>query len=286
MILTCPNCASRFLLPARALAPSGRRVRCSSCSSRWFQLPDPDEILDDMEEKIRAISESAKPEIAPSPAEPVAAKRRRTDVQSGALKALRMLRRRAGGAIGIPYLSYGAAALVFLAILTVFVVLRPVIMKSWPASAVLYEMIGLPVEIPGEGVTFERISARSADEKSVEIEGQVINQTLKKQELPPIEATLEGKSGDPLARWIIDPPAPAAGAEAVLPFKTRYEGDARKAERLQLRFIMGHRIETKAQAEKNPEADEKTAKTASEDAGNTPAPPADGSGHPPGGAAH
>lgn len=250
MILTCPNCASRFLLPAQALAPSGRRVKCSSCSSKWFQLPDPDEMLADMEAKIRDIPEAVKPERPPAAIHPPAEKRRRI-----------------AKVIKIPYLSYGAAALVFLAILTAFVVLKPVIMRIWPPAAVLYEMMGLPVEIPGEGVTFDKVSAKVVDEKTILIEGQIINLTLKKQKLPAIEAVLEEGSGDPLAQWIFAPPAPAAGPEAILPFKARYEGDTQKAERLQLRFIFG-------------------SKTASEGGGNTPTPPADVPVHPPGDEVH
>lgn len=35
MILRCPNCGARFRVPADALGPSGRRVRCSRCQHEW-----------------------------------------------------------------------------------------------------------------------------------------------------------------------------------------------------------------------------------------------------------
>lgn len=49
MILTCPKCESRFVIAAQALAPEGRKVKCSSCSEIWHQLPDPDELIEEIE---------------------------------------------------------------------------------------------------------------------------------------------------------------------------------------------------------------------------------------------
>src|SRR5512135_1482906 len=47
MILTCPQCATRYQVDADKFPPAGRNVRCAKCGHVWHQLgpapePDPD----------------------------------------------------------------------------------------------------------------------------------------------------------------------------------------------------------------------------------------------------
>ncbi len=46
MILQCPSCDARFLVPDQAMGAGGRRVRCGRCSYVWSAKPPPADIPD------------------------------------------------------------------------------------------------------------------------------------------------------------------------------------------------------------------------------------------------
>lgn len=45
MIITCPNCSTRYSLPQDKIKPGGQKVRCAKCGTVWHQAPDDPEPL-------------------------------------------------------------------------------------------------------------------------------------------------------------------------------------------------------------------------------------------------
>ena len=48
MILSCPDCSTRFAIDADKLGPDGRRVKCGKCAHVWFEsAPEPADVEED-----------------------------------------------------------------------------------------------------------------------------------------------------------------------------------------------------------------------------------------------
>jgi len=110
MIVTCPECATRYRVTGDALdAPHGRRVRCARCGHVWLHRPEPP----GDPPPLRAV-----PPMLP-------AERRRG----------RGMRRMAAALLVVVVLLSGLLAAGYLA--------RDQIAAAWPAAAHLLDALGI-----------------------------------------------------------------------------------------------------------------------------------------------
>jgi predicted Zn finger-like uncharacterized protein len=170
MILTCPQCSTRYHVDATALGAAGRTVRCATCGQRWSVRPPADT-----------------PQVVefdpPGPAT-VSRVRPVTAVEQAP-------NRRSIGLIG-----WLAAILVVL--LTASAVIgRNEIVAGFPATAFIYQKLHLPITLD-HGLQFEEITSTRLQEGGIAVlvvEGAIVNATPHDRPVPPIRITLLDSGG-------------------------------------------------------------------------------------------
>jgi predicted Zn finger-like uncharacterized protein len=198
MILTCPDCATSYFVDDDRVPPQGRTVKCSSCGNRWRAMPDgapepkpppaptpaagsgeiPDTLPVGSGDDLAIVSKAK----APKPKAPPE-KKRRVGIFIGLGVAVALI-----GAIG--------AAVLF----------RQAVVDAVPATAPVFEAVGLEVDTLGlaiEDVTFKAVL--QAGRPVLSITGVIRNKNKVATEAPPIRLSLLDKSGAPLASLLAQP---------------------------------------------------------------------------------
>ncbi len=176
MILTCPACGKRYLVPSSALGSAGRRVRCAACGETWFQ-------------DVPAQEADSEPAFSDPVIDPPA-----EDIEPPPLRAgsnLPALRRR-------PEKKKFPIGWVLLGLFTVAVLgagafARNTIVGIWPPSARLYEMVGLPVPVPGAGLVLHDVATERMSQGGVPVlvvTGTLANPTQEVKNVPKLRVSL------------------------------------------------------------------------------------------------
>ena len=181
MILTCPDCSTRFLVDSAAIGRQGRRVKCGKCGHGWFQEPG------------RERPTPPPPPVDLPPPRPV-----------GMRANLPAVRKRRGSSP----LGWVALAAVVLIILIGGFLFRVEIVNVWPPAAKLYATIGLPVDPaevgPGAGLNLRVVSTAQEKENGTPvlvIEGEVANDTSQVMDVPEMRAALTAEDDSVLHEW-------------------------------------------------------------------------------------
>jgi predicted Zn finger-like uncharacterized protein len=223
MILTCPDCATRYVVDDERIGPQGRAVRCAACGSRWTAMAEepalaltPDEIFGGKPESepesesiwdpdaVPALEPSLETRPLPGDELPRAfrdkvqtQKKVRQAATTGAIWA---------GMLGILVLLVGAA-----------LVLRQDVARLWPRTAGAYAMVGLPVNLVG--LTIENQHAQPAlkdGHAAVVVSGSLRNVLGRAIAAPPLRISLLNSAGKAVSVKIADP-----GGARIPPGETR-----------------------------------------------------------------
>jgi len=230
MILTCPQCETRYQTDAARFPADGRKVRCAKCGQTWHQAapgfeadPTPAQaVASPVATPAPAASASAADGIfsTPSPRPPPA----RLPLQSWA-ERLGLLAGWAG--FGALIFLIGWTALRF----------RQDIVTLWPQSSSLYAMLGVAV-VP-HGIEFANVAYHRETEGGqtvLAVTGRLVNISTRELTVPQVQVTLTDAGRHELYRWSFHASQPTLRPGQSLNFLTRLSSPPPAARHLQLRF--------------------------------------------------
>ncbi len=205
MILSCPECSTRYVVDPAAIGPSGRTVRCTRCSHSWVEPPPPVEVIAASADRSAPLptpvdfSRGARPRGTNLPALPGAARSR------------------------APAILWTILVLFLVCVAGVAVWQQEAIVARLPAAADVYAMVGLGPEAPGAGLALEnvrqKVSTRSGA-KVLRIDGDIVNVSEDQRLVPHMLGVLLDSAGKEIMRWEFAPPLPKLLRRERAPFST------------------------------------------------------------------
>jgi len=245
MILTCPECSTRYLTKENAIGPNGRTVRCAKCDTTWFVAADSDELAlkdNEIAEEVSAVT-SAAVAAASAPKTPEI----ETESQAGFVpeklgahvevrdKADNLKRKRRLRTVG---LIWAIPLLILLLCAILGYIFRQDIVNRAPATATIYKSLGIPVTL--SGLDIEDPITRSAlvnGQPVLVVNGAVRNITAKSQDIPPLKLSLHNPKGDIVATWVVETDKVTIGKDERVTFVTEYPNPPVDAVKLRYEFV-------------------------------------------------
>lgn len=197
MIITCPNCSTRFTINPAALGEHGRNVRCAKCGHRWLATPPPPvpppealTTLAPVPATAGSVAESA--EVPPGDEAPL---------EQAPETARQPAPKRTASVLG------WLAVVLVLLILAGLVVGRNELVARFPGLTPVYRSVGLPITL-ASGLEFRNLTTRRLDENGLAalvVEGEIHNVSGAERKLPPVRVVLIDDGRKEVESGLFDP---------------------------------------------------------------------------------
>jgi predicted Zn finger-like uncharacterized protein len=233
MILTCPDCATRYFVDDAKLGAEGRTVRCAACGKKWKAEPEAAlDLVSSVEEGAVAVAPEPPPPVVEEPRpEPLPKVFRAREVEKKTMRRA-MLH-------GIVWAGMLAVVGGLLAAAAIF---RVEVVRIVPRAAGAFAMVGLPVN--PTGLVFEKISARTALEEghsALVVSGQVRNIEDRSAPIPAIRIEVLDKKAQVVAQHVTTIPEPLLKAGEIRHFVVSLRDPPASAIDVELEFLLGAR---------------------------------------------
>lgn len=211
MILSCPNCAVKFAVPSDKIGPAGRTVRCGRCGTTWHQPPA---VVEEELEQEPAEGQP-EPDFASALEQEMAEERPRRPLRAMMEEEDDEAPRRfTGQTFKLPESLADKPPRPWLGWLVVLALiggasggilaLRAELVALWPPSAMVFERIGLPVPIPGEGLIIGGLQVTQTEAGGLpllSLRGEVANLGDSEKPVPMLKARLRDSNRKTLTEW-------------------------------------------------------------------------------------
>ena len=227
MILECPDCSTRYLVPDSAIGLAGRTVRCANCRHSWFQdAPTPDPVppppATPVVSAAATVVEPVPPAIVEPPVEP--------PLSYDAFAPQPPFRPRPNMARRWTYVAVTAGLLMMLAVAAIV----------WLGSPGIAGRLGLPVASDESPL---RLKDNPIERRQLEngselfaVSGQVVNPSGAAQRIPDIRAELRDAQGKLVYSWTITPQQRSLAAGGSIEFNSAKLDVPANSKRLELSF--------------------------------------------------
>lgn len=235
MILNCPACKTRYLVPDTAVGTTGRQVRCAACRHSWFQSPPPLIFSQTVELPLAPplppiVPPPVQPPILP-PTTPPSWRDSEPVDDYDAFARTPPFRARRNPTRRWTIAAVGAAILLLSGVGAIQFFGTPTIAAALGLPIGQFD-VPLLLEVP---LKPERQTLQNGNEM-IAVVGRIVNPTSTRQRVPDILAELRDAQGRVVYSWTISPPKRTIAARATSEFNSAEVNVPRGARELNLSF--------------------------------------------------